>query len=59
MRKEKYADEIISELEKVKAGSWIDEIDQQTKDAVIEICQNVVESWCGRFIDHVKTKMRG
>ena len=52
--KEQYADQIIYEMKKVKEGKWIDWIDEKTKDAVIEVCQNVVESWCGRNIDHVK-----
>ena len=52
--KEKYADEIIHELEKVKHGAWVDWIDKCSKDAVIEICQNVIEDWCGRSIDHVQ-----
>ena len=52
-RKEQYADEIIKNLESVKAGGWVDWIDKRTKDAVIEVCQNVVEDWCGRAIDHV------
>ena len=52
--KEKYADEIIHELEKIKHGAWVDWIDKCSKDAVIEICQNVVEDWCGRSIDHVQ-----
>ena len=52
-RKEQYADEIIKKLESVKNGGWVDWIDTRTKDAVIEVCQNVVEDWCGRAIDHV------
>lgn len=52
-RKEQYADEIIKNLESIKNGGWVDWIDKRTKDAVIEVCQNVVEDWCGRRIDHV------
>lgn len=52
--KEKYADEIIHELEKIKHGAWVDWIDKCSKDVVIEICQNVIEDWCGRSIDHVQ-----
>lgn len=52
--KEKYADEIIRQMEQVKNGMWVDWIDERTKNAVIEVCQNVVEDWCGRTIDHVR-----
>ena len=55
-RKEIYADQIIRELEKIKEGAWINEIDSRTKDVVIEVCQNVVEDWCGRTVDHVKRR---
>ena len=58
-RKEQYADEIIRNLENVKKGGWIDWIDERTKDAVIEVCQNVVEDWAGRRIDHVKGEKNG
>ena len=54
-RKEQYADEIIAKLEENKNGYWVDWIDKRSKDAVIEVCQNVVEDWCGRATDHVKT----
>lgn len=56
--KDKYADEIINEMEKVKNGAWIHWIDRKSKDAVVEVCQNVVEDWCGRNIDHVKDKTK-
>jgi hypothetical protein len=52
--KEKYADEIIRQMEQVKNGMWVDWIDERTKNTVIEVCQNVVEDWCGRTIDHVR-----
>lgn len=54
-RKEQYADEIIAKLEELKGGYWNTWIDKRSKDAVIEVCQNVVEDWCGRATDHVKT----
>lgn len=53
------ADEIIAKLEELKGGYWNTWIDERSKDAVIEVCQNVVESWCGRAIDHVKTVEKG
>ena len=52
--KAQYADELIKSLECAKQGGWVSWIDEPTKDAVIEVCQNVIESWCGRGIDHVK-----
>lgn len=57
-RKEKYADEIIEQMEIVKHGAWIDWIDKRSKDAVIEVCQNIVEDWCGRSTDHVRTEVQ-
>lgn len=57
-RKEQYADEIIELMELMKQGAWASYIDKPTKDAVIEVCQNCVESWCGRHADHVKTDVR-
>ena len=54
--KKQYADELIESMERMKHdGVWVDWIDQETKDAVIECCQNVVESWCGRPRNHVVT----
>ena len=56
--KAQYADELIESLERTKQGGWVSWIDEPTKDAVIEVCQNVIESWCGRGIDHVKPHER-
>ena len=55
-RKEQYADEIIEMLEHTKGGAWASNINLNTKDRVIEVCQNVVDSWSGRkFKDHCTT----
>ena len=55
-RKEQYADEIIEMLEHTKGGAWANNINLNTKDRVIEVCQNVVDSWSGRkFKDHCTT----
>ena len=55
-RKEQYADEIIEMLERTKCGAWASNINLNTKDRVIEVCQNVVDSWSGRkFKDHCTT----
>lgn len=55
-RKEQYADEIIKMLERTKGGAWASNINLNTKDRVIEVCQNCVDSWSGRkFKDHCTT----
>lgn len=55
-RKEQYADEIIKMLERTKSGAWASNINLNTKDRVIEVCQNCVDSWSGReFKDHCTT----
>ena len=55
-RKEQYADEIIEMLEHTKGGAWASNINLNTKDRVIEVCQNCVDSWSGRkFKDHCTT----
>lgn len=55
-RKEQYADEIIEMLERTKCGAWASNINLNTKDRVIEVCQNCVDSWSGRkFKDHCTT----
>lgn len=55
-RKEQYADEIIEILERTKCGAWASNINLNTKDRVIEVCQNCVDSWSGRkFKDHCTT----
>lgn len=55
-RKEQYADEIIKMLERTKVGAWASNINLNTKDRVIEVCQNCVDSWSGRkFKDHCTT----
>ena len=55
-RKEQYADEIIEMLERTKGGAWASNINLNTKDRVIEVCQNCVDSWSGRkFKDHCTT----
>lgn len=55
-RKEQYADEIIEMLERTKSGAWASNINLNTKDRVIEVCQNCVDSWSGRkFKDHCTT----
>ena len=51
--KEKMADFIIAEMEEHKRDTiWAEDIDLQTKNRVIEVCQNIVESYIGRNIDH-------
>ena len=55
-RKEQYADEIIEMLERTKCGAWASNINLNTKDRVIEVCQNCVDTWSGRkFKDHCTT----
>lgn len=55
-RKEQYADEIIEMLERTKSGAWASNINLNTKDRVIEVCQNCVDSWSDRkFKDHCTT----
>ena len=52
-RKEQYADELIREMEANRRGCWADHIDERTKNDVIRVCMNIVESWCGRGRDHI------
>ena len=43
--KDKYAEEIISEMDKWRDAAWVDDIDPSTMQRVITVCQNVVRSW--------------
>lgn len=52
-RKEQYADELIREMEANRRGCWADHIDERTKNDVIRVCMNIIESWCGRGRDHI------
>lgn len=53
-RKEKYAQEICEEMDKWRTAAWVDDIDEDTMQRVITVCQNVVKSWA--FEKRRKTK---
>lgn len=44
-RKEQYANEIVEEMEKWRTAAWVDDIDENTMQRVITVCQNIVISW--------------
>lgn len=44
-RVEKYAEEIVNDMEQWKSAAWVDDIDKSTMERVITVCQNIVKSW--------------